>query len=193
MSKKSSTFAVDFQRVHNRKLLSRMKTIIHFITLATLLFLAVACDLGPVAPGLGTDSFPNEFAVADIPSEQMPSILADTVTPPSNPMAPVDLSSYPTFVGVLTLLPCNFNNMNGKYVCGMQLVTPIQYINADNESFTYVSVYLLDCDTKMPVRFNHTMLTSCVVGDTILVTGTPKEISNGGALGLTMYYVQPQL
>ena len=164
----------------------------HCIILAVVLCLAVACDPGPVAPGPGTDSFPNEFAVADIPSEQMPSILADTVTPPSNPMAPVDLSSYPTFVGVLTLLPCNFNNMNGKYVCGMQLVTPIQYINADNESFTYVSVYLLDSDTKMPVRFNHTMLTSCVVGDTILVTGTPKEISNGGALGLTMYYVQPQ-
>ena len=183
--------AVPLQRISKHKL--RMKTFIHCIILAVVLCLAVACDPGPVAPGPGTDSFPNEFAVADIPSEQMPSILADTVTPPSNPLAPADLNSYPTFVGVLTLLPCNFNNMNGKYVCGMQLVAPIQYINADNESFTYMSVYLLDCDTKMPVRFNHTMLTSCVVGDTILVTGTPKEISNGGALGLTMYYVQPQL
>lgn len=166
-----------------------MKTFIHCIILAVVLCLAVACSPdGPILPG----GSPTEFVVYDVPSDQLPSILADTVTPPSNPLAPVDLSSYPTFVGVLTLLPCNFNNMNGKYVCGMQLVTPIQYINADNESFTYVSVYLLDCDTKMPVRFNHTMLTSCVVGDTILVTGTPKEISNGGALGLTMYYVQPQ-
>ena len=179
------------QRISKHKL--RMKTFIHCIILAVVLCLAVACDPGPVAPGSGTDSFPNEFAVADIPSEQMPSILADTVTPPSNPMAPVDLSSYPTFAGVLTLLPSEFNNIKGKYVCGIQLENPIQYINADEDIFTYTSIYLLDRETKTPIRFNHSMLRSCVVGDTIFVTGTPMEISNGGALGLTMYYVQPQL
>lgn len=169
-----------------------MKTFIHSLILAIVLCLAVSCDPGPIAPGPGTDSMVNQFAVANIPSEQMPSILADTVTPPSNPMAPVDLSSYPTFAGVLTLLPCDFNNIKGKYVCGIQMENPIQYINADEDIFTYTSIYLLDRETKTPIRFNHPMLKSCVVGDTIFVTGTPMEISNGKALGITMYYVQPQ-
>jgi hypothetical protein len=107
-------------------------------------------------------------------------------------MAPEDLSSYPTFAGVLTLLPCDFMNINGKYVCGIRLATPIQYISADEDTFSYTSIYLLDRDNLTPVRFNHPMLKSCVVGDTIFVTGTPMEISNGVALGLTMYFVQPQ-
>lgn len=165
-----------------------MKHTIQILGFLLILVWVVACSPdGPFFPGS-----PTEFVVYDVPSDQMPSILADTVTPPSNPMAPEDLSSYPTFAGVLTLLPCDFNNIKGKYVSGIQLATPIQYTNTDNKSFTYTSVYLLDRDTKMPVRFDHAMLKSCVVGDMILVTGNPMEISNGGALGLTMYYVQPQ-
>lgn len=165
-----------------------MKHTIHILGFLLILVWVVACSPdGPFLPGS-----PTEFVVYDVPSDQMPYILADTVTPPSNPMAPVDLSSYPTFAGVLTLLPSEFNNIKGKYVCGIQLENPIQYINADEDIFTFTSIYLLDRETKTPIRFNHSMLKSCVVGDTIFVTGIPMEISNGKALGLTMYYVQPQ-
>ena len=169
-----------------------MKTFIHCIILALVFCLAVACDPGPVAPGPGTDSFPNEFAVANIPSEQMPSILADTVTPPSNPMAPVDLSSYPTFIGTLQMFPANgFKNLNGQYFCGIELQAPIEVVVADFEANYYSSIYLLDCATEDLVRFDYPLLESCIVGDTILVTGVPKMVSEGVALGLTMYYVQP--
>ena len=189
--------AVPLQRISNNNW--RMKTVLQNLATRMLLFLLwfvsivlmfIACS--PLAPGVPDAALPGEFATADVLSEQLPFILADTVTPPSNPMAPEDLSSYPTFAGVLTLLPCDFMNINGKYVCGIRLATPIQYISADEDTFIYTSIYLLDRDNLTPVRFNHPMLKSCVVGDTIFVTGTPMEISNGVALGLTMYFVQPQ-
>jgi hypothetical protein len=187
MSKKSSTFAVDFQGVHNHKLLSRMKTFIRYITLSVVLLLAVACDPDGPAPDPGPF---HEFVVSPISSQLMPYVLADTVTPPSNPMAPGDLSSYPTFTGVLTLTPVDFDNIRPKYVCGMYLLKPISYKCGSGDVGTISTLHLLDRDSRMLIRFDHPMLQSCVVGDTILVTGTPVEI-NGG-LGITMYYVQPQ-
>ena len=189
MSEKSSTFAVDFQSVHNHKLLSRMKPLIHYITLSVVLCLAVACDSGSIG---SSDPVPlDKFTVASIPSGQLPSILADTVTPPSNPMAPADLSSYPTFAGVLTLLPFNYDNINLKYVSGIQLLKPISYEWVNNEIVTISTMYLLDNGIgKPPVRFDYPLLQSCVVGDTICVTGIPVELN--GALGIIMYYVQPQ-
>ena len=69
---------------------------------AVLMFVACSPNEGP-APGWTPDDYlgsntpgslpPMEFATAAVPSTQMPSILADTVTPPANPMAPQDLSA----------------------------------------------------------------------------------------------------
>ena len=115
-------------------------------------------------------------------------ILADTITPPSNPMAPVDLSAFPTFVGTLQMFQLTgIDGLCGQYFCGIRLLTPIE-----GPSYIYYSLFLLDYRIERLVRFDHPMLESCVVGDTIYVTGEPKAISGGVALGVTMRYVQPK-
>ncbi len=160
-----------------------------------LMFVACSPNEGP-SPGWTPDDYlgsntpgslpPMEFATAAVPSTQMPSILADTVTPPANPMAPEDLSAYPTFVGTLQILGAEkFSNLNGRYFCGIQLQSPIELWKM------YSTIYLLDKDSKELIHFDHPLLQSCVVGDTILVTGTPMLISNGIALGVEMHFVQP--
>lgn len=162
---------------------------------AVLMFVACSPNEGP-APGWTPDDYlgsntpgslpPMEFATAAVPSTQMPSILADTVTPPANPMAPEDLSAYPTFVGTLQILAADaFNNLNGRYFCGIQLQSPIELWKM------FATIYLLDKESKELIHFDHPLLQSCVVGDTVLVTGTPMLISDGIALGVEMYFVQP--
>ena len=84
-----------------------------------------------------------------------------------------------------------FNNLNGRYFCGIQLQTPIEIKLSDYETNCYSALYLLDNDSENLVQFDHPLLQSCVVGDTILVTGTPVQISDGIALGIAMRYVQP--
>ena len=168
-----------------------MKTLIHFITLATLLFLAVACDPGPMAPG-ADPALPTEFVVNDLPSDELPYFLADTVTPPSNPMAPEDLSKYPTFVGILQMFPLDgISGLYGKYFCGIELLSPICGPEINGQIDCSDKLYLLGRSEQL-VRFDHPQLASCVVGDTIFVTGVPKVITYGKALGLVMLYVQPQ-
>lgn len=179
-----------------------MKTVLQNLVTRMLLFLLwfvsimlmfVACSPDPPAPSgppfvNSGGSSNNEFAVADIPSGDIPYILADTITPPSNPMAPEDLSAFPTFVGTLQMFQLTgIDGLSGQYFCGIRLLTPIV-----GPSYSYSSLFLLDYGTERLTRFNHPMLESCVVGDTIYVTGEPKAISGGLALGLTMRYVQPK-
>ena len=161
--------------------------------LVSLMLMFMACSPDPPAPG--SPNFDNcggssnsEFAVADIPSDKLPYILADTITPPSNPMAPDDLSQYPTFVGTLQMFQISgIEDLKGQYFCGIRLHTPIMI-----DGYEYSIMYLLNYSSEVLIRFNHPMLESCVVGDTIYVTGEPKAISGGVALGVTMRYVQPK-
>ena len=191
------------QRISKHKL--RMKTItqnlliriVFFLFwLVSLMLMFMACSPDPIFPDSPNfDNITNsggtsyrEFAVADIPSDKLPYILADTVTPPSNPMAPGDLSSYPTFVGTLQMFQISgIEELKGQYFCGIRLHTHIMI-----EGYEYSIMYLLNYSSEVLTRFNHPMLESCVVGDTIYVTGKPKAISGGLALGLTMRYVQPK-
>ncbi len=162
-----------------------------------LMFVACSPNEGP-SPGWTPDDYlgsntpgslpPVEFATAAVPSAQMPFILADTVTPPANPMAPEDLSAFPTFVGTLQMFQLTgIDGLSGQYFCGIRLLTPIE-----GPSYIYYSLFLLDYRIERLARFDHPMLESCVVGDTIYVTGEPKVICGGVALGLTMRYVQPK-
>ena len=174
-----------------------MKSSFRILTLWLFITIVVACSSGPIAPNppasdppfIENDGSSNrEFAVADIPSHDIPYILADTITPPSNPMAPVDLSAFPTFVGTLQMFQLTgIDGLSGQYFCGIRLLTPIE-----GPSYIYYSLFLLDYRIERLVRFDHPMLESCVVGDTIYVTGEPKVICGGVALGLTMRYVQPK-
>ena len=191
------------QRISKHKL--RMKTVTQNLLIRIVFFLFwlvsfmlmfMACSPNPPAsdPPFFEDatnssgSSNREFAVADIPSHDIPYILADTITPPSNPMAPVDLSAFPTFVGTLQMFQLTgIDGLSGQYFCGIRLLTPIE-----GPSYIYYSLFLLDYRIERLTRFNHPMLESCVVGDTIYVTGEPKAISGGAALGLTMRYVQPK-
>ena len=191
------------QRISKHKL--RMKTVTQnllirivffFFWLVSFMLMFMACSPYPPGPDSPNfDDIPNsggtsyrEFAVADIPSHDIPYILADTITPPSNPMAPVDLSAFPTFVGTLQMFQLTgIDGLSGQYFCGIGLLTPIE-----GPSYIYHSLFLLDYRIERLVRFDHPMLESCVVGDTIYVTGEPKAISGGAALGLTMRYVQPK-
>jgi hypothetical protein len=173
-----------------QNLLIRMVFFLFWFVSFMLMFLA--CSPNPPAPDYpnfdGGGSSNSEFAVADIPSHDIPYILADTITPPSNPMAPVDLSAFPTFVGTLQMFQLTgIDGLSGQYFCGIRLLTPIE-----GPSYFYYSLFLLDYRIERLVRFDHPMLESCVVGDTIYVTGEPKVICGGGALGLTMRYVQPK-
>ena len=167
-----------------------MKTVMLRFVFLFLWFMSVMLMFVACSPNEGPEPSvpisPVEFATAAVPSAQMPFILADTVTPPANPMAPEDLSSYPTFVGTLQILAAvNYSNLNGRYFCGVKLQSPIELWKM------YLTIYLLDKDSKELIHFNHPLLQSCVVGDTILVTGTPMLISNGIALGVEMHFVQP--
>ena len=188
------------QRISNNNL--RMKTVTQNLLIRMVLFLFwyvsimlmfMACS--PYPPGPDFPNFDNcggssnyEFAVADIPSGDIPYILADTITPPSNPMAPEDLSEFPTFVGTLQMFQlADIDGLSGQYFCGIRLLTPIE-----GPSYSYYTLFLLDYRIERLTRFNHPMLESCVVGDTIYVTGEPKAISGGVALGVTMRYVQPK-
>ena len=192
------------QRISKHKL--RMKTVtqnllirmVFFLFwLVSLMLMFMACSPNPPYPdspnfdnhisnGGGTSY--REFAVADIPSDKLPYILADTITPPSNPMAPDDLSQYPTFVGTLQMFQISgIEDLKGQYFCGIRLHTPIMI-----DGYEYSIMYLLNYSSEVLTRFNHPMLESCVVGDTIYVTGEPKAISGGVALGVTMRYVQPK-
>ena len=196
--------AVPLQRISKHKL--RMKTVTQnllirmvffLLWLVSLMLMFWACSPVPSVPNPPTfeDYIPNsggssycEFAVADIPSDKLPYILADTITPPSNPMAPEDLSEFPTFVGTLQMfLLADIEGLSGQYFCGIRLLTPIE-----GPSYSYSTLFLLDYGIERLTRFNHPMLESCVVGDTIYVTGEPKAISGGVALGVTMRYVQPK-
>ena len=196
--------AVPLQRISNNNL--RMKTVTQNLLIRMVLFLFwyvsimlmfMACS--PYPPGPDSPNFDNhisngggtsyrEFAVADIPSDKLPYILADTITPPSNPMAPDDLSQYPTFVGTLQMFQISgIEDLKGQYFCGIRLLTPIE-----GPSYSYSTLFLLDYRSERLTRFDHPMLESCIVGDTIYVTGEPKAISGGVALGVTMRYVQPK-
>ena len=176
-----------------------MKTVLqNFVTrmlLSLLWFVSImlmfdACS--PFAPTAPDVAIPVSFATAGVPSEHMSFILADTITPPANPMAPEDLSAFPTYAGTLQIFAADaFNNLNGRYFCGIQLQTPIEVKLSDYETNCYSALYLLDNDSETLVQFDHPLLQSCVVGDTILVTGTPVDISNGMAFGIAMRYVQP--
>ena len=191
--------AVPLQQISNNNL--RMKTVTQNLLIRMVLFffwfmsvmlMFMACSPDPPAPDYpnfdGGGSSNSEFAVADIPSHDIPYILADTITPPSNPMAPVDLSAFPTFVGTLQMFQLTgIDGLSGQYFCGIRLLTPIE-----GPSYSYSTLFLLDYGTERLIRFNHPMLESCVVGDTIFVTGEPKAISGGVALGVTMRYVQPK-
>ena len=166
-----------------------MKTFIHCIILAIVLCLAVACD--PDGPSVDPGP-PTEFVVEDIPSDELPYFLADTVTPPSNPMAPEDLTKYPTFVGILQMFPLDgIKGLYGKYFCGIELLSPICGPEIGGETYCSDKLYLLGRSEQL-LRFDHPQLASCIVGDTIFVTGVPKVITYGHALGLKMLYVQPQ-
>ena len=192
------------QRISKHKL--RMKTVTQNLLIrmvfilfwfVSLMLMFMACSPNPPAPdypnfdnhisnGGGTSY--REFAVADIPSGDIPYILADTITPPSNPMAPEDLSEFPTFVGTLQMFQlADIDGLSGQYFCGIRLLTPIE-----GPSYSYSTLFLLDYGIERLTRFDHPMLESCVVGDTIYVTGEPKAISGGVALGVTMRYVQPK-
>ena len=196
--------AVPLQRISKHKL--RMKTVtqnllirmVFFLFwLVSLMLMFWACSPNPPYPdypnfdnhisnGGGTSY--REFAVADIPSDKLPYILADTITPPSNPMAPDDLSQYPTFVGTLQMFQISgIEDLRSQYFCGIRLHTPIMI-----DEYEYSIMYLLNYSSEVLTRFDHPMLESCVVGDTIYVTGEPKAISGGVALGVTMRYVQPK-
>lgn len=194
---------VPLHRISNNNL--RMKTVLQNlltrILLSLLWFVSIvlmfmACSPNPPASdppffeGMTNSggSSNSEFAVADIPSHDIPYILADTITPPSNPMAPVDLSAFPTFVGTLQMFQLTgIDGLSGQYFCGIRLLTPIE-----GPSYIYYSLFLLDYRIERLVRFDYPMLESCVVGDTIYVTGEPKVICGGVALGVTMRYVQPK-
>ena len=194
---------VPLHRISNNNL--RMKTVsqnllirmvLFFFGLVTIVLMFMACSPNPPAsdPPFFEDatnssgSSNREFAVADIPSHDIPYILADTITPPSNPMAPVDLSAFPTFVGTLQMFQLTgIDGLSGQYFCGIRLLTPIE-----GPSYSYSTLFLLDYHSERLTRFNHPMLKSCVVGDTIYVTGEPKVICGGVALGVTMRYVQPK-
>ena len=183
---KNTIFAPDFEK--NMKLLNRI------LFLLCLLAIVACSPGGPAFDDRPTDPMlpAVNFATATVPSEQLPFILADTITPPANPMAPEDLSAFPTYAGTLQIFAADaFNNLNGRYFCGIQLQTPIEVKLSDYETNCYSALYLLDNDAEDLVQFDHPLLQSCVVGDTILVTGTPIEISNGIALGIAMRYVQP--
>lgn len=167
-----------------------MKQHLLIISLGLIAALLVACS--SFIQGAPDSYSPVEFATAGISYEQMPFVLADTITPPDNPMAPEDLSSFPTYAGTLQILPADaFNNLNGRYFCGIQLQTPIEVKISNNQTNCYSALYLLDNESKELVHFDHPLLQSCVVGDSILVTGTPVQISNGIAMGIQMRYVQP--
>ena len=190
-------------RISNNNL--RMKTVsqnllirmvLFFFGLVSLMLMFMACSPNPPVSDPpffegatnSSGSSNSEFAVADIPSHDIPYILADTITPPSNPMAPVDLSAFPTFVGTLQMFQLTgIDGLSGQYFCGIRLLTPIE-----GPSYIYYSLFLLDYRIERLVRFDHPMLESCVVGDTIYVTGEPKVICGGVALGVTMRYVQPK-
>ena len=187
------------QRISKHNL--RMKTVTQNLLIRMVFFLFwfvsfmlmfMACSPYPPAPDYpnfdGGGSSNSEFAVADIPSGDIPYILADTITPPSNPMAPEDLSEFPTFVGTLQMFQlADIDGLSEQYFCGIRLLTPIE-----GPSYSYSTLFLLDYGTERLTRFDHPMLESCVVGDTIYVTGEPKAISGGVALGVTMRYVQPK-
>ena len=195
--------AVPLHRISNNNL--RMKTVsqnllirmvLFFLGLVSIVLMFMACSPNPPTSNppffedMTNSSGPSnsEFAVADIPSHDIPYILADTITPPSNPMAPVDLSAFPTFVGTLQMFQLTgIDGLSGQYFCGIRLLTPIE-----GPSYIYYSLFLLDYRIERLVRFDYPMLESCVVGDTIYVTGEPKAISGGAALGVTMRYVQPK-
>ena len=167
-----------------------MKQRLFIISLGFIATLAAACS--SYGPDKADPFSPVEFATASVPSEQMPFVLADTITPPANPMSPEDLASFPTYAGTLQLFPADaFNNLKGRYFCGIQLQQPIEITISDYKTDCYSALYLLDSESKELVQFDHPLLQSCVVGGSILVTGTPVQISNGIALGIAMRYVQP--
>ena len=197
--------AVPLHRILNNDL--RMKTVTQNLLIRMVLFLFwyvsimlmfMACSptapdgVSPNEPDAPAATFPVSFATAGVPSEQLPFILADTITPPANPMAPEDLSAFPTYAGTLQIFAADaFNNLNGRYFCGIQLQTPIEVKLSNYETNCYSALFLLDYETHKLIQFDHPLLQSCVVGDTILVTGTPVQISDGIALGIAMRYVQP--
>ena len=165
----------------------RMKlTQLHFLFLSrwfgSILMMLISCSPeGPISgfpvPGLGSDiqdtpTNGTAFHVNTVPDADLTSILADTITPPSNPMAPIDIASYHSFIGEFSL----------SYY-GSEL-----YATINSNSSVY---FLLDHSLHSLLRLDHKVFTPFAVGDTIIVTGQLYEINYSGRIGLTTYFLQP--
>ena len=151
----------------------RLQLLFLLLWFVSLMLMLYSCSPSPILPNSPTDDIPGTIIDLNSPTDfAMSSIVADTVTPPSNPMAPDDMSSYLSVQGTLGL-----NTFRGEY-----------YATIRTQNNTY---FLLDATAHSFIRFSYHLLSPFTVGEEIVVTGKLYHMYSSNTLGLTTYFVQP--
>lgn len=150
----------------------RLQLIFLLLWFVSLMLMLYSCSPG-ISPCPPTDDIPGTIIDLNSPTDfAISSILADTVTPPSNPMAPDDMSSYLSVRGTLGL-----NTFRGEY-----------YATIRTQNNTY---FLLDATAHSFIRFSYHLLSPFTVGEEIIVTGKLYKFTDSNTLGITIDFVQP--
>lgn len=151
----------------------RLQLIFLLLWFVSLMLMLYSCSPGPFAPADSPDGIPGSIVDLNSPTDfSISSVLADTVTPPNNPMAPGNPSSYLSVKGKLGL-----NTFSGQY-----------YATVRAQNNTY---FLLDATTHLFIRFDYYLLTPFAVGEEIIVTGKLYKFTDSNTLGITIDFVQP--
>lgn len=166
MSKKSSTFAVDFK--NNFAMCERFSTSLFFLLLVLLFG---ACS--PTGPGI-TDVYPdqpfNPSWISSLSDKQRDEVFKDTITPPNNPMTEKPLPPGSISIrGKLTL----------EYF-GDELYCAVRSVHND--------YFLMDTQCTYLLRLDDPRLAPYAVGDTVVITAQPMRVVDEYAL--STYYVQ---
>ena len=170
--------AVPLQRISNKNIMCmktfRLQLIFLLLWFVSLMLMLYSCSPGVDLPASSPDDgISGSIVDFDSPTDfSISSVLADTVTPPNNPMAPGNPSSYLSVKGKLGL-----NTFSGQY-----------YATVRAQNNTY---FLLDATTHSFIRFDYYLLTPFAVGEEIIVTGKLYKFTDSNTLGITIDFVQP--
>lgn len=148
-------------------------------------------SIGMVSCSKLPDDLPSTaiLVIAPLSEKEYHTLWADTITPPSNPLAPAHHDSLVTVKGSLHLDGLRWSSNNELYAC---IYSGINTYNLMTRTVLSGSINLqfwqLDAPMLQP-GFAGMTDTICV-GDTIAVTGYPYSLFNHTATALDVRFVQ---
>lgn len=149
--------------------------------------------IGMVSCARGPEKLPDTalLVIAPLSDSEYRSLWADTITPPSNPLAPALNDSMVTIRGSLHLdgLPWSAND-ELLYACIYSLTHTYYLMTPKIIGGEEVKIHFWQFDAPMLQPGYAGMTDTICVGDTIAVTGCPYSLFNRTATALDVRFVQ---